>query len=711
MSWILKEKASLSPSTLGTFNEFLAKYAKASRSFHFGSAQDVVYIHPMSFDTFHAARRFYSFLDDFSLKALAPFLGINIDERVYLTPSQMALDDRTLEYNKHDVQEQLGVTMRLIQQALPLAFTTGMQMEELMTSGAVKMWDHMSLIRAAKHRRIMPAMARALSIAQTVHHRFGDGLKRREIADFARNTSSPDEPDKHMKEFARVAKYGEEMPEYVEYPLVVFNPQGGDSDEMLGYHIPGGMTLKPDTELDSDFIPWYHVVVADVGAMYPTILRARNVGGDSVRLAGPNEEPDDWIWLKRLPASFLESNVCRWREVGETDRFADVGYMLGVKISKEPGVVNLAMSAIIKMIGKIKRELKEAEVRHADRESLGRLKMSYQSLKGARNAGTHGIMAAATVSCRQFNVWGAAMITTTGQAILDDTLKELQDRKIRVVYGDTDGIYVACSKSMHDVGGLARAVGIEPDPEKSSWMTLPENAVAAIDFCNDKWRRELDYSDFELEPEEHGAMIFVKHKNYLIFDEKKGEFAMTTKGNNFKGSDKAELARIVLEEIMRKVLLENSSWESEESARRCVKASIKRITRDAVAALDMSKVNLADLTLVQSVQPSKRYKTNQDGALSTFAERTKALEELLGRQITATARFKFVVTKKPLPGIRNPSKSGVKPIDYMYPVELLTNRGEIDLAWYKNMVENYVKGAFGLPDLSASVQKGLSEWF
>ena len=66
-----------------------------------------------------------------------------------------------------------------------------------------------------------------------------------------------------------------------------------------------------------------------------------------------------------------------------------------------------------------------------------------------------------------------------------------------------------------------------------------------------------NYSDFELEAEKHDAMIFVKHKNYLIFDSKDGKIEMNTKGNNFKGSDKANIARKILETIMLNTLKEN----------------------------------------------------------------------------------------------------------------------------------------------------------
>lgn len=331
-------------------------------------------------------------------------------------------------------------------------------------------------------------------------------------------------------------------------------------------------------------------------------------------------------------------------------------------------------------------------------------------MKGARNAGTHGILAAPTVTGRQFNLWGAAAITTKGQMILADTLQYLHEKNIRVVYGDTDGIYLGCSRSMGNLPWFSKAFGSSLGPDDTKWITKPEVAAAAIQECNIKWQKQLKYPDFELEAEHHDSMIFVKHKNYLIFDDKNGKVEMTTKGNNFKGSDKANIARKVLEEIMMMVLKENPSWDDEEEARTAVKNSIKNVTKEIVSHLDLSKVDLNDLTLVQAVQPEKRYKLNQDGSSSTFGKRAEALEKLLGQPIRTRMKMKFVITKKPLPGILKPSKSGVKPIDYMYPVDMVKDRSEIDLEWYKKMVENYIQGAFGLSDLAGTEQTGLDAW-
>jgi DNA polymerase elongation subunit (family B) len=336
--------------------------------------------------------------------------------------------------------------------------------------------------------------------------------------------------------------------------------------------------------------------------------------------------------------------------------------------------------------------------------------MMYQSIKGARNAGTHGILSAPNVSGRQFNIWGAAAITTKGQMILADTLDYLKKKGIRVVYGDTDGIYLACSRSIGNIPNLSNTLNVIIENDKKDWLSYPEYVLSAIKDCNKRWQTELKYPDFELEPELHDCMIFVKHKNYLIFDEKNEKIEMITKGNNFKGSDKANIARKILKDIMINVIKENPNWTDEKKVRDNIKKSITENTKKILLKFDLSKVNIDDLTLIQSVKPSNQYKKNQNGSMSTFGKRAFALENLLNKPIKSRMKLKFVVTKKHLPGISNPSKSGVKPIDYMYPIELLKDIKDIDLKWYKKMIENYIQGAFGLQNIEVTEQKGLDAW-
>ncbi len=705
LNWILKaQKNQLSDDNKKTIQNFVSKYSRPDKSFYFGIHSEAVQFYPCSFDTYLGVRKFYSFLNDFSLKSVAPFLGVEVKDRIILTPSQIKIDDRTLKYNKQDVQEQLGVTLNLIQQALPLAFTTCMPFDTLLSSGAVNMWDHMSLIRAAIQKKIMPPICRVMSISQVLLKFFKGYETREEIVKQSKKIK-----EQLSKDFVRVIKYGYEMPKWMKYPYVIYNENTTDPDERLNYHMPGGMTIKPDKEAFSHFIPWWYVVVADVGAMYPTILKAMNIGADTVRVATESEKPDDYIWLKKIPKEFLDKRNVNYRKITKEDSFADKGYMLGIKIDEKPGIVNCAMTGIMSMIAKIKSELDEVK-KSDDQKELQRLKMMYQSIKGARNAGTHGILSAPAVSGRQFNLWAAAAITTKGQAILADTLNYLKDRNIRVVYGDTDGIYLGCSDSVGNVPKFSKFLGLSIDKNEENWITKPDVALSAIEECNNKWQKELNYPEFELESEIHDNMIFVKHKNYLIFDSKDDKIEMITKGNNFKGSDKADIARKTLKKIMIEVLKENPIWDDEEKARESIKNSIMSKTKEIVSKLDLTQVELDDLTLVQSVQPAKRYKLNQDGSISVFGKRSAALEKLIGQPIKSRIKLKFVVTKRPLPGITKPSKSGVKPIDYMYPVDFLKNKSEIDLDWYKKMIENYIQGAFGLSNIAITEQTGLDTW-
>ena len=81
------------------------------------------------------------------------------------------------------------------------------------------------------------------------------------------------------------------------------------------------------------------------------------------------------------------------------------------------------------------------------------------------------------------------------------------------------------------------------------------------------------------------------------------------------------------------VIKENPNWTDEKKARDNIKKSITDNTRKILLNFDLSKVDIDDLTLIQSVKPSTQYKKNQDGSLSTFGKRALALEKLLNRFI------------------------------------------------------------------------------
>ncbi len=723
--------ANLSPGMRDWFQEFTQVYSRPDRSFHFGTSSDIAVWHPVTLDTFHAARKFFFFHDDFTLKGLAPWLGIDVADRVYMDAADMKLDAKTLEYNRHDIHEQVGITQTLVAQALPLAFTVNLPMDELLTGGNTKMWDHMAFLRARRQRRIMPATCRALQVCRTAQRLLPDTPfpTREEVAQAALDLGETEAQGSRYKEFNRIAKQGPEMPFWLEHPSVMADPDPSSS-EATGYDIVGGLTLKPDSDLQSHFVPWFHVVEADVGAMYPTILKAKNLTADTVQPARANETPDDWLWLDRLDSRFAESGKYHVRKPTDEESYAQGrGWMIGIKKSPDDGMVNLAMTGILDTIQKVKDARAAAKAAGDDTRIHD---MTYASLKAARNAGTHGIMVAVNVSCRQFNMWGGAAITTIGQKVLHETREGFEKRGRRVVYGDTDGIYLACSKSAGNLPHMAAALNADVEPREDAWITLPDDAMEAIDAMNTHWREFLNYPGFELEAEVSDAMVFVVHKNYLKFSAKDGKLKMETKGNNFKGSDKAPLARTLLSDIMAIALREVADWDDEEDARERMKAAIKRATAEVMKDRDVTDTEWDELTLRQQVRPIKSYKPNPDGSASSFAVRSAAIEHLLEEQLTASRKMKFIVCKDPLPlyshpqaqtwakdrlgrqGLtftpRKPNKSGIKPVEYMWPIDRVEPH-MIDWTWYKDTVENYVKGAFGFNSLELATQRDLSSWF
>jgi hypothetical protein len=183
---------------------------------------------------------------------------------------------------------------------------------------------------------------------------------------------------------------------------------------------------------------------------------------------------------------------------------------------------------------------------------------------------------------------------------------------------------------------------------------------------------------------------------------------------------------------MARALRDVAAWTSEEEAREAMKVAIKKATKDVMAGVQVAKTDWDELILRQSVGSIKSYEPNPDGTLRSQAVRTAAIESLLGEPITAARKFKFIVCREPLPlykdpaeqerkraelaraghqlVVKEPKNRGLKPIEYMWPAEKVSPQ-MVDWVWYKSMVEDYVKGAFGFDSLELATQRDLSSWF
>lgn len=692
---------------------FLRDYTKPSQMHNFGRMQWTMDMYPTSFDTYYAARRFYSFLPSFGLKEVAPALGVQIKDRMRVDYTRMdPKDPKTLLYNKHDVQEQLGITMILLQQALPLAFVTCLPFEDIWPTGTTRLWDHMAMIRAAKYKKVFQPIYSATKVArEAIGAGFGYFRTREELTKYALETGK----ERWSDVFKRVVKYGQEMPEWIEYahliqerlrPLADMPEEDLDEGEdEASYHVPGGLTLHPDDpKVKSDLVVYWSIVNADVGAMYPTILQSKNVGADTITLCDGWDEPDDWVWFKKVPDSFLHSEHVKFRKPGVEEGYADgEGIMIGIKVAKTPSMVSYAMTGVLKVVGKTKKRMKifDKDPNATENEKFQQ-KMVYASLKALRNAGTHGIVSAESVSAREFNILAGSRVTTTGQLIIQEVMERLRGAGARIITTDTDGVYVACARGCMPDSQMFQLLGADKRA-KESLISNPADIKRLVGESTEYWRKALAYPDFELEVEDIEAGLFIKHKNYLYWEVGKDKVKMTAKGNTFKGSDKPNVARKALNLIMTEVLKDFvEPWVTEDEARKRLRESIVRHTEELVKKLDLKQFGRDDLVLVQMVQPPLNYKkTGKARSESKLAIRAKAVERLIGKELVTGVRMRFMVCKDRLPGLledKKKSKPDVKPAPYMWPIDCIDEKQQdnmVDLEWYRTMLKAYVYGAFG----------------
>ncbi len=693
-------KAGTAPETHAVLQRFMES-AREDKTFTFGKQTQQVILPQANFDTLQVARRVYLYrTEPFTLKALARDLGVHVEGRTYIDHEDLDInDERTLAYAKDDVHEQVGLTLNLISQALSHAHLVGLPIEQAFDDSTTNMWDYMSLVRAARQGKMFPSMVRPERfLKDLVDITEGTDQSREDVVRTLHRMGA-DSVGRFSKDLIRVMKSGTEAPEWVEYANGIYQSQGGKTVKAMDFI--GGMTLKPqDPETNSTFIPFFQCWEADVGAMYPSILKAQNANGDTVRIARTGEEPDAWAWFGNLGQSLIDSDAFVVRPVSkEQDAFTKHkgyrGYMVGLKVSKETGVTSSAMTGVLKASQRAKAAIAaEWNKDNPDMVKVGQLKAIYASMKAVRNSGTHGILSSLTTTCRQFNPMPGAWIPTIGQEILADALATFKERGARIIYGDTDGLVFAGSRNAA-TDPKFRAI-LEDAPYSDADIIQPADEIQAmITEVSQRWQQRLNYADFELEPVEHAGYMLVKHKNYLQFAVKDGQLVINVKGTIFKGSDKPQVTLDLVKEVAKKAILRTTQWSDEDSARALFIEALEYATAEVLQEFDPTQFDPADLALKMTVKPAGAYKPKSNGEESDYSIRSKAIQEVLGIKLTEEQRFQFVTCAKPLPSIENPNKTLKKGLDYSWPVTAITAE-DVDREWYAAQAEDYIRTVFGL---------------
>lgn len=616
----------------------LEERVRSWSTFTAGRRRDAVTFLPAVVDTSLAAAFFDADLQDADLRAVAHALHLDADQDVA------------------DVLRDVG--RQLLVQVLPLAFLANLGPEELLTSGNVRIWDHMSHIRCRDAGKLFPARCQPKRLLTTLE---AHG-KQRSLGVARRWRRRRGEASIGEREAWRVLRQGSEAPEWLDYRQALL--EAG----RLEYEVPGGYTVRPQ-DVDADWVPFQGVVEADVGAMYPVLVRGLNASPDAVHLAWRGEDVQAWAWLPRGAQGLREAGAVVRRATGDDGVPVDQGSMVGLRINPEPGGTVRAMAGVLALTLRVRAE-RDAAPDDGAAALLGRL---YAGLKVLRNAGTHGILSAANASCRQFHPLAAAWITTTGQRILRDAVERLNQEHF-VFSADTDGVLVA--------------------PNKDAAIEV-EQVVQQI---NHDWQGRLAAPDFAFELSRHDAAVAPVHKHLASLRIRCTGAVVALKGSNFLGRDKPPIARRTLHSVLAGALQDAHAWlpscTSREEARQRLRAALA--ARAARVGVRVADAALADLVLTQRIRPAHAYR--KDPCTDNIhPRRVRALEALRDGIFQSDERVEFVVARQALPGFEGAQKTRRLPLAYLWPLECL-RREDVDEAWYEAMVRDVVASTLRAPD-------------
>ena len=206
---------------------------------------------------------------------------------------------------------------------------------------------------------------------------------------------------------------------------------------------PGGLVFAPEPGL------FRHVFVFDFKSLYPSIIRTFNIDPASNIVTHGKEDPD---WIKAPN---------------------------GASFAREPGILPDLIQTF--------HESRERAKQNRDELASFTYKIVMNSF--------YGVLA--TSSCRYASSNLAGAITEFGHHFLRWTKRKLEEKGVRVLYGDTDSVFIEADVGEHANEETARARG----HELCSWV----NGEIARHIA-EEWRVE---SKLELEFEKYYRRFFL----------------------------------------------------------------------------------------------------------------------------------------------------------------------------------------------------------
>lgn len=310
---------------------------------------------------------------------------------------------------------------------------------------------------------------------------------------------------------------------------------------------PGALILEPEPNL------YKNICLFDFVSMYPNIVRTFNISPETFM---KEPSPNDII---------TPNNIHFSRKKGFLPKLID-GF-----IKRRITYKNLKLSA--KEEEKIALEVKETAMKLIANSSYGIFGSPFN---------------------RYCNVSIASAITLTGQFLLKKIKEVLDEKEYKVIYGDTDGIYVEV-KDLKDVF------------EKHILKELIKKGIEGVitDFKLDE-----SYLEMKLEKVFSKFMILSKkrYSGYTIWDDKKGfledkDKYIYSKGIELVRRDFTELGKEFLDKIVEILLIKDLSLK--DSKKECIK-----VVANYKKNLLKNKIDYTKIIITQKISKMpKEYKS------------------------------------------------------------------------------------------------------
>jgi DNA polymerase elongation subunit (family B) len=632
------------------FKPFLRQHFYNHQGFFRGrTAENVTTFYPITWDTLHAARFLWKGESEvgYGLKQLAIKFDIAPKDRIYERnwggwDNWNIHNPLCLKYNQDDVVETFELFKKEAKAILLQMLITGMSFQDVVQDSNGRIADCLSLVRG-HNKIIQPPMMNPYKVVKALNKHFEGQLKtKKEIFDYFINHECNDNctiDDKNYSymrdKLMRVVKYGNEMPDFVlYYPL------------LLDYIPVGGFTEHPAIVM----VPLHLINKADVAAMYPTIVKSKNICPDTVKLSFKGEKVDGWCWFRKIGhTEILE--LFEYKAASEFPYSDGEGWFIGYHNKGQEGLLNRALTGVLKAVQSYK--------------ILGKTdpdwKLAYdKSLKPMRNAFSFGVLLGLDATCQQYNIAGTA-ITTLGQEITNNFDAYLEENGYRLIYSDTDGSEFININAKESFEHYIRKV--------EQW-----------------WRPKLNDYPLQLDVEPADHKLYFAMKNYVIIHQGK----ITLKGHNIHGHDKPKVWENSFKRLMMEILPDTNSKEE--------LIAEMRNRNSKVIKEEMSKASIADLVIIQSVSSPETYTNEQ------YSRRAEIIQQLLKRKISFGGKIEFLVCKQKLPNWEG-KKTGSEPIGWMYPKQYVEEHPEIEIDrdWYADMCHNTIDTVFGFEKASSKL--------